>query len=357
MFSSKTLVLALLPTLLLSGCSSEVTPSATTTPAPMTVCIATDSSGLADSGSNESSYYAVKQSVVSLGLVRQKKVFSETSSIAHIATTLSKLANGGCGVVVTVGENMAEATVRAADQNITTKFVLVDDSPAPLLELPPNLSHLAFAANQASFLAGYLAAATSKTGYVATFGSARNKNVLDAISGFRAGVERFNDDNQAGVSVLGALSPNSAKWRMIGSESNAAKARKVASDFFKKGADVIYPVAGKAGLGAGAATLDFPDTYVVGGNRDWYLSASAESWRANILTSVQKQISAKVFAQISAALKGEFVASEYLGTLENEGVNLTPERDVKFPALYTDVQETLITELISGKIQIPETEN
>lgn len=357
MFSSKTLALALLPMLLLTGCSSEVTPSATTTPAPMTVCIATDASGLVDAGSNESSYYAVKQSVVSLGLVRQKHVFTERSSAGNIAHTLTDFANEGCGVIVAVGENMAAPIVRAADANIATKFVLVDDSPAPLVELPSNLVHLTYSANQGSFLAGYLAASASKTGYVATFGSVRTKNVLDAMAGFRAGVERFNDDHEAGISVLGALSASNTNWRMIGSESDTAKARKVAGIFINAGADVIYPVAGKAGLGAGAATLDYPGTLVIGGNRDWYLSPSATKWKSNILTSVQKQISTKVFAQIEAALKGQFVPTEYLGTLENEGVSLTAERDVEFPELYLDAQQGLIDEIISGKIQLPETDN
>jgi len=357
MFSSKNLALALLPMFLLTGCSSEVTPSATTTPAPMTVCIATDASGLVDAGSNESSYYAIKQSVVSLGLVRQKHVFSERSSAGNIAATLTTFANDGCGVVVAVGENMAAPAVRAADANIATKFVLVDDSPAALVELPPNLAHLTYAAKQGSYLAGYLAAASSKTGYVATFGSARTKNVLDAMAGFRAGVERFNDDHQAGISVLGALSANTANWRMIGSESNAAKARKVAGIFFKAGADVIYPVAGKAGLGAGAATLDYPGTLVIGGNRDWYLSPSAEKWKSNILASVQKQISSRVFAEIESALQGRFVSSEFLGTLENEGVTLTSPHEIDYPELYLEAEAGLIDDIVSGKIQLPETDN
>ena len=351
MFSSKKIALALLPTLLLTGCSSELAPSASITPAPMTVCLAVDEAGFSDGGSNESAYYAVKQSVVSLGLARKKRSFSAKASNGNIAANLSAWAKDGCGINIAVGDHMAAPLLRAANANPETKFLLVDDGVTPIA-LPANVSHLIYSIDQGGMLAGYLAAATTKTGYVATFGSARTENVLSAIAGFRAGVTRYNSDHNKTVAVLGAPTNSPATWRMIGNETDAAKAKKIANNYFALGADIVFPVAGAAGFGAGEATLEHEGAMVIGIGRDWYLSSNASTWRDRVLASVQKQISGRVFEQIEAALNGSFISSDFLGTLDNDGVTLTGEHKINYPTDFVNARADLLRDIADETLTI-----
>lgn len=359
MFSSKTLAALLLPTLLLTGCSSELTPSAEVTPAVTDVCIITDGGGFEDGGANESSYSAVKQAVVSLGVEKQQYSARPGRSVDFLTKKLEQFVSGGCGVIVAVGQDLRVPTIRTARANPTNRFILVDDAPhaLELAAVPTNLAHIAYAVDQASAVAGYLAAAASKSKVVATFGSFPTPNVLAAMHGFRAGVERYNQDHATSVLVLGATDSQAADWTFIESETSTLAAYRASVGFFTATADVIYPVASVAGFGAGKASLKFPGSLVIGGDRDWSTEAITADWRANLLASVQKQVSQRVFKTIELALGTDFVGGEYLGTLENEGVNLTAENSVSYPNDFNANLGRLTRDIIAGRLDTNGTGN
>ena len=60
-----------------------------------------------------------------------------------------------------------------------------------------------FAVDQAAFLAGYLAAGVTKTGKVATFGAMPIETVTRFMSGFAAGVLRYNREHATESKLLG----------------------------------------------------------------------------------------------------------------------------------------------------------
>jgi len=360
-FSSK-VVLALLPALILTGCSTAPTESATPTKAAHTVCLVADSRGLLDGGVNESAYSAIKEAVVSLGVAKMQTVLHAKSGPASIYKSVNLMIRRGCEVLVATGSRVRGAVVKAARANPDIAFVLVDDAvPAETAQpLADNLKHLTFASGQSAVLAGYLAAANSKTGLVATFGSTDTASVRASMQGFAAGVQLYNADADSDVVVLGAGGVWK-DWTFLGSATDVSLAKAQANLFFNDDADVIYPVAGKASLGAGLATRGRADKFVIGSDRDWFMDADNKAWRGQVLASTVKQVSRPVLEAIKAfvndAKVGDPATNEYVGTLANGGVSLTEERAVPFAPQFNSSRNRLISGINSGDIPTPKGTN
>lgn len=355
MFSKKVLA-ALLPALVLTGCSGSTPPAATPTPATVAACLVADSRGLTDNGVNESAYSAIKEAVVSLGAAKFEKVVGAKANSDEIYAAFNLMMRRGCKVIVASGSVMRSSVVRAARANPDLAFVFIDGGtePLPASYRSDNLKHLTFESGQSAILAGYLAGANSKTGVVATFGSFSTPSVRAAMQGFADGVQLFNNDTDSDVLVLGA---GDSGWEFIGSTSSKRAAAKLSTRFLEQGADVIYPVAGAAGSGAGLATLKHPSAYVIGSERDWYMDHDNLAWRGNILASTVKQVSRSVYASIAAFVSssqvGDPATNEYVGTLENGGVSLTEERSVAFAPQFNSERTRLQRSIISGEIPTP----
>ncbi len=355
---SKRVVLALLPVLALSGCSTAPTVSATPTPASVKACLVADARGLTDGGVNESSYSALKEAVVSLGIAKQETVLEPAMRDAAIYKVVNSMVRSACNVVVGTGGKVRTSIIRAAEANPDIAFVLVDDA-LPSIEatpLPGNLKHLTFEASQSSILAGYLAAANSKSGVVATFGSSDRPAVRAMMQGFSQGVQLFNDDEDADVLVLGA-GVSGQNWAFINTATNQKTAQRLANRYFAAGADVIYPVAGSAGIGAGLAAVELSGKYVIGSDRDWFMDSDNLAWRSRILASTVKQVSRPVLEVIRAYVisrsVGNPLTNEFEGSLANGGVSLTAEREVSFAPQFNSARNRITSGINSGEIPTP----
>src|SRR5512139_254400 len=106
-----------------------------------------------------------------------------------------------CDLIVTVGGLMGDATDQAAEANASQKFAIVDDGPMNFKtnKVESNVHGLQFNTAQGAFLAGYLAAGSSKTGKVATWGGLNIPPVTVYMDGFWEGVQYYNQ--QKGTKV------------------------------------------------------------------------------------------------------------------------------------------------------------
>jgi len=209
---------------------------------------------------------------------------------------------------------------------------------------------LTFATDQAGFLAGYVAAAMTKTGKVGTFGGMKLPTVTIFMKGFEAGVKYHNTVKGTKVQVLGW---DTAKddGLFTGNFESAEDGRKAAESLFDEGADIVMPVAGPCGLGAGAAAKE-RKLMIVGVDTDWYVSAP--EYKETYLTSVLKNMDAAVLDSITAAVDGKFKGGgNYLGTLANKGVGIAGFHDYadKVPATLAAEVTALTADIISGKIK------
>ncbi len=142
--------------------------------------------------------------------------FLESQQQSDYARNIQQFVDEGTDLIVTVGFLLGVDTATAAKANPEQKFAIVDysypdcfgdtavegETCGSAAELP-NVLGLTFDTDQAAFLAGYAAAASTQTGTVATFGGINIPPVTIFMKGFEAGVNYYNEQKGADVQVLG----------------------------------------------------------------------------------------------------------------------------------------------------------
>ena len=165
-------------------------------------CMVSDSGGFDDKSFNQTALQGQTDAADQFG-VETAQV--ESNGDSEYADNIDQLVSDGCNEITTVGFLLGDATLAAAQANPDIDFSIVDfaysdDSGA---NTATNLKGLTYATDQPSYLAGYLAAAESESGIVGTFGGLNIPTVTIFMEGFRQGVEKYNEDNDASVKLLG----------------------------------------------------------------------------------------------------------------------------------------------------------
>jgi basic membrane protein A len=315
----------------------------------------TDTGGIDDKSFNQSSWEGMQAAASANSKIQVTYLPSTTS--ADYASNISTFIAKKCGIIVTVGFLMADATEAAAKANPSQKFAIVDCSYASeCLSAPkePNIDQLVFNTVQDGFLGGYLAAGMSKSGIVATYGGENFGTVTIYEDGFWDGVQYYNTHNHKNVKVLG-WNEQTQKGDFIGNFTDAGAGQSLTNTFIGEGADVIFPVAGGVGLGT-AKAIQIADTGGKAISMEWVDTdgcVSAAQYCQYMLTSVTKGITAAVKTAVLSAADGHFVSSNtYIGTLANGGAVLSPYHDYasKVPAALQSEITQLEQQIESGKI-------
>jgi basic membrane protein A and related proteins len=331
-----------------SGGSSSSAPAA----AKFKACLVSDTGTVNDKSFNESAYAGATQAASGSGGTITAQ-FLPSASPTDYAPNITSFINQKCGIIVTVGFLMGDATQKAAEANPDQKFAIVDFSYAKPLD---NVNALLFNTVEDGFLGGYLAAAMSKTGKVATFGGQKLPTVTIYMDGYYDGVQYYNQQKHKNVQVLG-WNEKTQNGSFTGNFTDLTAGQRLTTTFISEGADVIFPVAGNVGLGAAKAvqTADAAaGTQKV--NMMWVDTdgcVSAAQYCKYFITSVNKGITVAVKGAIESAQKGDFKGGNYIGTLENDGVGLAPfhDFDSKIPASVKSELDQIKADIISGKIK------
>ncbi|WP_028050959.1 BMP family protein [Cellulomonas sp. URHD0024] len=316
-------------------------------------CIVSDSGGFNDKSFNESALNGLNKVKTDQGIQTAQ---AESKTDDAYAPNINNLISQDCNMIVSVGFKLSTATGDAATANTDVDFALVDslptDADGKAIELP-NVKPLQFDTAQAAYLAGYLAAGTSKTGKVGTYGGLAIPTVTVFMDGFADGVAKYNEVKGKDVKLLGwdkgtqkgLFNPPEAPFAPGSGKANA-------DSLVAQGADVILPVAGGAALDALTTAKATPGTLVIWVDSDGALVNPDSS--SVILTSVMKLIDAAVESAVTDAAGGKFDAAPYVGTLENGGVGLAPYHDLDsaVPADLKAEVDQLKADIISGKITV-----
>ncbi|TFD91297.1 BMP family lipoprotein [Cryobacterium serini] len=305
--------------LLLVGCAQAPTPTATTDATEPDYCarMVTNSGGLDDRSFNQSSWEGLQEAATKYSIDTDAIV---STSETDLAPNVSQAVATGCQFVLTVGFELADATLAEATANPDVHFAIVDE----VVEAP-NVKPIVFDTAQASFLAGYLAAGVSKTGIVATFGGGNQPPVTLFMDGFVDGVAMYNDKHQADVQVLG-WNKDTQDGSFTGDFEDVNKGKALAQSLIDLGADIILPVAGQVGQGAAAAAIETPGVSIIWVDNDGYVTLPTQ-FQSVVLTSVLKNTSAAVVEAIGADLDGNFDNEPFVGTLKNGGVEIADFHD------------------------------
>jgi basic membrane protein A len=289
-------------------------------------CEVTDEGGVDDRSFNQTAFDGMQQAGDEVGF---DPVVQESTSAADYEPNIAALLEEDCGIIVTVGFALGDATAAAAEANPDQSFAIVDDTLFDTVNNTDrnfdNVRELTFQTDQAAFLAGYAAAAASETGVVGTYGGRPFPTVTIFMDGFAAGVAMYNADTGEDVQLVG-WDPEAQDGLFTGDFENVENGRLTTEQLLDQGADVIMPVAGPVGQGTLEAIRNGGgDELVV-----WVDSDGCEQLPDDcslFLTSVQKKIDVAVREITVAAANGEFEAGTYSGTLENEGVDIADFRE------------------------------
>ena len=251
---------------------------------------------------------------------------------------LEAVSNSGDWNVVFTGPNMHDNLADVAPQHPDQKYVFFDD------ELDqPNVLSVKYAQNEGSYLAGVLAAvaATDTANFPLSSGEPKIAVVAgmdlpviqDFILGFRQGAATVNPDID--VQVI-----------FIGNFNDAQKAYDLTKTAIDNGANVVFNVAGPAGLGILKGAAD-SKKYAIGVDSD-----QNGLHPDNVIASMIKQIGNSIYDSIKQIQDGkaEFGTLKVYG-LANEGVGLI-YNDKLVPADVKAKVDEAKAKVVSGELKV-----
>lgn len=302
-------------------------------------CVVSDDGGWNDQSFNQSAYAGLTQAIDEFGIQHSE---AESNAEEDFSRNVDAMVQQGCDITFGVGFLLKDAIDEAAAANEDLNFALIDEYAD---EENTNAKSLVFNTSEAAYLAGYLAAAMSETGTVGTWGGMPIPSVTVFMDGFSDGVDRYNDDNDEDVRLVG-WNKESQNGSFSGDFSDQSAGTTLTEQLLAQDADIIMPVAGGSGLGAGPA-LESADAKMIWVDSDGYESTD---YGNIILTSVLKEISVATFDTIQEGVNGEFSNEPYVGDLENEGVGLAPFHDFEdeVPDEIKTKLDELREEIING---------
>jgi basic membrane protein A len=292
--------------LLLAACTPATqAPTAAPTQAPATqapatqppaaggkVCQVTDVGGLDDKSFNETSWLGAQQGAEANGW---EASVLESQQQTDYERNINEFLQSDCDLIVSVGFLLGDATAAAANANPEQRFIIVDFAYDPPFD---NVWAQVYAIDQPAFMAGYVAAAVTKTGKVGTYGGINIPPVVSFMDGFAYGVAYYNEQHGAEVEVLGWDPENREGGLFTGNFESTDDGRRYAETLMDEGADIIMPVAGPVGLGTLAAVKERGNAYVIWVDTDG--SARNPEYSDIILTSVEKGLDRSVAAGVAA---------------------------------------------------------
>jgi len=303
-------------------------------PAPaeaIKVGLVTDTGGVDDRGFNEFSINALEQAAADFGLETRVYV---SNVAADYLPNLTSAAEDGNQLVLAVGFLLTPDTLTVAAEYPDVQFAGVDHFYAEPL---PNTLGLLYPTEESGYLAGVVAALMTKSGVVATTAGKQIPPVDNWIAGFQQAIL----DTKPDVKFLNAYSDDF---------DDQAKCKEIALDQIGQGADIIFQVAGKCGLGALDAAKE-KGVFGIGVDVDQSFAGP------HILTSALKPLVASEYSVIQSFVEGTFEGGQnvvFSAQTLPDPVLLTPfSADV--PQEVIDAVEVAKQKLISGEIDPPAT--
>lgn len=298
----------------------------------------TGASGLGDLSFNDMSYGGIRkaQQEFNFKLIILEPEPDGESTIADFTKLIQQ-----SDILILVGAQHAELVKHAAPKFPDKKFII---SEVPI-EGIDNVSSVFFEQGEGSFLAGALAALTSKTGIVGFIGGTPVPPVMRFEQGYTAGAEYAVPNikvTKAYLSPLGDFSGFNAP----------AKGYNIAMSQFGNGADVIFTVAGLSGNGVIEAARR-SGKFAIGVDSDQDSLA-----KGFVLTSMIKKLDVAAYNELKAVMQNKFTPGPTSYGLKENGVGLSEmkyTRD-KIPAEILEKVDAIREKIISGEIKVEHTE-
>lgn len=238
-------------------------------------------------------------------------------------------------VVVVVGFEFYDVIQEVAKEFPAVKYIYIDN----VIEGVENITSIDYKENEGAFLAGALAAMTSKTGKIGMVGGMDIPVIRNFQVGYEAGAKEVNKDIVVETIYAGDF-------------EDPAKGKESALALYGKGVDIIFQVAGKTGEGVFEAAKDQGKMAIGVDSDQRYINPEV------IVASMIKGVNLSIYESVQKINDGTFEAGktyEY-GAKEN-GVRMAYGTEDMIQ-IVTDETKAKIEELnqkiISGEIEVPE---
>lgn len=317
------------------------------------VGVVTDTGGIDDASFNQSTYEGAQRFADENNLGTVPYLQSETDS--DYVPNLSSMADKGIDLIVAPGYLFSGAIAEVATSYPDQHFLIIDACPDGdgdwACDDLDNVVTAVFAAEQGSFLVGYVAgnaaveAGAEKVGFL---GGMEGELIGSFEAGYAAGVKYAADEAGKDIEVL---------VEYADSFSDAAIGQTLSAKMYDDGAYVIYQAAGGAGNGAineaKQRRTNGEDVWVIGVDKDQFEAGKYDGDNSAILISMVKKVDVAAYTVAEQEANGEFPGGDTLVfDLSNGGVGVPETNPNVADEVVTKLDE--LTEMIlSGDIVVP----
>ena len=300
---------------------------------PVTVTMVTDTAGIGDQSFNDLAKKGLDKAAAELGV---KANVIESRDAAAYVPNLTQAAESS-DLIVGVGFLLTDAITEVAGQYPDKKFVLIDSHSDA-----PNVASVMFKEQEGAFLAGVAAGLMTKASGkndVGVVGGIKIPPVIRYAVGFEAGVKSVNPDAKVTVAYADTFDDPA-----LGKELTLAQ--------YNAGADIVFPVAGKTGVGSFDAAKEKGAGY-------WVIAADADQSQLGAdhqLAVARKGVDTAVFAITKEAVDGTFSGGDHLLGLKEDGVGLATPGD-HVPADVLAVVDRYKAAIVDGSLVVPADED
>ncbi len=304
---------------------------------------------LGDKSYFDSAARGIDRSVKELGIFG--KVVEGGYDPARWEPDLLQLAEGDWDIIIAGSWQLQEYLEKIAPDHPEKKFFTYDTSVTYSNGNLDNVYSMLYSQNEASFLAGALAAMitesnlplANKDKIVGFLGGMDITVINDFKVGFEQGVNYIDPAIKVLVAYAGAF-------------SDPAKGKELTLAMFDQGADISFNVAGETGLGGIDAAKD-SNKYTIGVDSDQYLLfADTDPEKAShIVSSMLKNVDFSIYRAIKMHLAGtlKYGEAEVLD-IKKGGVGLADNEN--YQKIATPEMKAKITEIskkiVSGEIKV-----
>jgi basic membrane protein A len=295
--------------------------------------LVTDVGGVNDQSFNQSAWEGLQRLRDETGAgVSYIESRDESNYAPNIDTFVDQKVNLIWGVGFMLGDAIAQAGKDYPGQ----QFAIVDYAYSPDQVPNNNVTGVVFAAEECSFLVGYIAGKVTKTNKIGHVNGISSPTMESFAVGYYAGALAANPN----IEIMGQYS---------GSFGDPAAGKNIANQYFAAGVDIIYAAAGGTGAGVIEAARE-QNKWAIGVDMDQNYIAPG-----NVLTSALKRVDNALYDVSNMAGKGQLKGGETLFyNLKNNGVGYATTGN-HIPANVITEVEAIKAKIISGEQKVPAT--
>ena len=290
-----------------------------------------DAGGKFDKSFNEAAYHGIERFKKETGTAY---LDFEISNDTQREQALRRMAQKGADPIIAVGFGHASALEKVAKEFPKSHFAIIDTEVKQ-----PNVESVLFKDQEGSFLAGWLAATSSKSGKVGFVGGMDVPLIRRFQCGYEHGAKSANPKVEVVANMTGTTP---AAW------SDPTRGGELARSQFARGVDVVFAAAGGTGTGVYQAAKDQGKLAIGVDSNQNHLQPGT------MLSSMLKRVDNAVYGIAMAGRNGTWKPGARVLGLKEQGVGLAMD---EYNALLVNAETkkklaAVESDIVSGKIKV-----